>query len=114
MQKLIAVISIVATIACVACQPETKQQDTSDTTRTGETGAVLPQSADVVAVTKPLISGELFSSPDFSSKKLVSFDTAQYIQLLDTTGTLFMKARVNRNSETFTGYISKAIIPEQH
>ena len=113
MRKLIALLSITATIVCTACQTENRHQDTSEATIASETGAALPQPADVVAVTKPLISGELFSNPDFSSAKLISFDTAQHIQLLDTSGALFMKARVTRNSETFTGYISKAIIPEQ-
>jgi len=112
MRKLIALLSITVTIACNACQTESRHQDTSEATIASETGAPLPP-ADVVAVTKPLISGELFSNPDFSSAKLVSFDTAQHIHILDTTGALFMKARVTRNSTSYTGYISKAIIPEQ-
>ncbi|MEJ8757807.1 hypothetical protein WG947_12410 [Pontibacter sp. H259] len=113
MQKLIAVVSIAATIGWAACQSETKPQGAGRGLIDSKTGAVVPTPADVLAVTKPLISGELFSNPDFSSTKLVYFDTAQHIQLLDTTGALFMKARITRNSETFTGYISKAIIPEQ-
>ncbi|NDK56799.1 hypothetical protein GWO68_12800 [Pontibacter sp. BT213] len=100
-------------MACTACQTEIEKQDTSEATIASETGMppVLP--ADVLYVTKPLIKGELYSKPDFDSPTLAHFDTSQQIQLLDTTGTLFLKARIDKNAESITGYISKAIVPEQ-
>lgn len=113
MQKLTYVVSIALSIACTACQTEVKKQDTSEATIASETGMPPALPADVLSVTKPLIGGELYSKPDFDSPTLAYFDTAQQIQLLDTTGVMFLKARIDKNAETFTGYISKAIVPEQ-
>lgn len=113
MHRLISILPIALILAGTACQSNTEKQDTSEATIATETGMppVLP--ADVLSVTKPLIGGELYSKPDFDSPTLAHFDTAQQIQLLDTTGVMFLKVRIDKNAETFTGYISKAIIPEQ-
>jgi hypothetical protein len=110
MQRLIGVLQIAILLAGAACQTNTEEQDTAEETISSEAGT-LP--ADVLSVTKPLINGQLYSKPDFDSPALAHFDTAQQIQLLDTTGMLFLRARIDKNKETFTGYISKAIIPEQ-
>jgi hypothetical protein len=112
MQKLKFVLRIAATLSCIACQPETEKQDTSASGVASKNGKPVSLPADVLLLTKPLISGELYSNPDFGSPSVARFDTAQQIQLLDTTDGLFMKARIYKNTQTFTGYISKAILPE--
>ncbi|WP_222619655.1 MULTISPECIES: hypothetical protein [Pontibacter] len=113
MPRMIYIVSIAATIACTACHSEPNNPDTSEATIASETGKPVALPTDVLLVTKPLIGGELYSKADFDSPTLTHFDTSQQIQLLDTTDVLFMKARLDKNSETFTGYISKAILPEQ-
>ncbi|MBB6609901.1 hypothetical protein H7F15_02520 [Pontibacter sp. Tf4] len=113
MQKLICLLSLTATIACTACN-NNNQADADGTSAVAEAGEetyALP--ADVLTTAKPLIGGSLYSHPDFKSVSLVLFDTSQVIQLLDTSDALFFKARINRNHENYTGYISKAILPEQ-
>ena len=113
MQKLTYVVSIAVSIVCTACQTEVEKQDTSEATIASETGVPATMPADVLSVTKPLISGELYSKPDFDSPTLTRFDTTQQIQLLDTADTMFIKARIDKDAENFTGYVSKAILPEQ-
>ncbi|HEY4649773.1 MAG TPA: hypothetical protein VIG72_00080 [Pontibacter sp.] len=115
MLKRIHLLGIAATIVCAACSSNTKddEADSSEATIASETGQAYALPADVLATAKPLIGGSLYSKPDFESSSLVRFDTTQLIQLLDTTNVLFFKARINRNQENYTGYISKAIIPEQ-
>jgi hypothetical protein len=110
MQKLANALIIAATIVCQACQSDGEQQNTSEATIAGEP-VQLPD--DVLSVTKPLIGGILYSEPDFNSPTITHFDTAQQVQLLDTADALFIKVRLSKNAETYTGYISKAILPEQ-
>ena len=113
MQKGANILLIVATIVCMACQPDGEQQNTSAATIAGENGASVSVPDDVLLVAKPLIAGELYSEPDFNSPTLTYFDTAQQVHLLDTSDALFVKVRLGKNAETYTGYISKAILPEQ-
>lgn len=107
MQKLTYVLLFIVGASLVGCNGNTPDAPASGSTDT----YALP--ADVVATAKPLIGGILYSKPDFKSTTLVQFDTSQVIQLLDTSETMFFKARINRNQENYTGYISKAIIPER-
>lgn len=113
MQKLFNVLFIAVTIACIACQPDAGNQDAAEETIANEDSEPVSLPADVLAVTKPLIAGELYSEPDFNSPTLAYFDTAQQVHLLDTADALFVKVRIGKNAETYTGYISKAILPEQ-
>ncbi len=96
-------------ILCSACGSGTQDAENADTTITSSQ----PADKDVVATTKPLISGELYSEPDFKSKSLVQFDTAQYVYLLEKNGEVFVKARIIKNDQTYIGYVSKAILPEK-
>ncbi|WP_162428359.1 SH3 domain-containing protein [Pontibacter pudoricolor] len=113
MQKLANALIIAATIVCQACQPDGEAQNISEATIASEAGKPTPLPDDVLSVTKPLIGGILYSEPDFNSPTIAHFDTAQQVQLLDTTDALFVKVRLSKNAETYTGYISKAILPEQ-
>jgi hypothetical protein len=89
----------------------TLERDTSDATVASETGGQqFP--ADVITVTKPLINGEVYNRPSFDGSTVARFDTAQIIQVLDTTDALFIRARILQNREQHTGYVSKAILPE--
>lgn len=67
---------------------------------------------DVLAVTKPLISGELYNRPDFESISLTRFDTSQEIQVLDTTDAVFSRVRIRKDTEELVGFVAKAILPE--
>ncbi|WP_235925827.1 hypothetical protein [Pontibacter burrus] len=111
MQKLIYLLGIMATIACIACSSDNSKPEPE--TIAAHEGGTYALPADVLATAKPLIGGSLYSEPDFESVSLMHFDTAQLIQLLDTSNVMFFKARIYRNKENYTGYISKAIIPEQ-
>jgi len=75
---------------------------------------MLPLPADVLLVTRPLINGQLYSRPSFEGTSLVHFDTTQQIQVLDTTSNaIFVKARIRKDTAAFTGYVSRAILPEK-
>lgn len=115
MQKPIYLLGLTATIACIACSPDNSKPEQNEVPETiaMEDGGTYALPADVLATAKPLIGGSLYSEPNFESVSLIYFDTAQLIQLLDTSNVMFFKARIYRNKENYTGYISKAIIPEQ-
>ena len=89
------------------------EEGTSEATVANKAGTKTPIPPDVLLVTKPLISGEMYTTPNFKSVSLVSFDTSQAIHVLDTTHTLFVKARLMRDTTTFTGYVSRTILPEE-
>ncbi len=84
----------------------------SEATVASETGIAAPLPSDVLSTTKSLVSGDFYRSPDFKSQKIASFDTSQLIHVLDTTNALFIKARMQKDSASVTGFVSKAILPE--
>lgn len=91
------------------------EHDTSEATIASETGTSNKSSkpaSDVIAVSKALINGVLYESPSFESKPITQFDTSQELFLLDTTDIMFAKARLYKDSTEYTGYVSKAILPE--
>ncbi|WP_439881131.1 hypothetical protein ACSX1A_18555 [Pontibacter sp. MBLB2868] len=110
---LIVLLTVVLGIAsCTDRNQETIQQDSSEHTVASETGEQVSLPADVLLVTKPLVSGALYVSPSFESKSIASFDTSQQIQVLDTSHNIFVKARIRRDTVSMTGYVPKTILPE--
>lgn len=85
------------------------EADSSEITVASETGS-LP--ADVLYATRPLIGGDMYKSASFEAPSLLHFDTTQLIHVLDTTDVMFVKARVQRDTAAYTGFVSKAILPE--
>lgn len=105
---------LAACIGLAACNSErgSIETDGSEATVASETGAAVPLGPDVIFATKPLIGGEVYRTASFQASSLVHFDTAQLIQVLDTSDVIFVKARVQRDTATYTGFVSKAILPE--
>jgi hypothetical protein len=113
MQKLFLIITIVTLLPAWGCNNQERINDSDGKEATIGSGTgkhSLP--VDVQSVTKSLISGKLYSEPDFSSPALTRFDTTQQIQVLDTDNNLFIKARIYKDTIAYTGYIPKAILPE--
>ncbi|MHC2993789.1 hypothetical protein OB13_20220, partial [Pontibacter sp. HJ8] len=77
-----------------------------------ETGLPAALPADVIYATKPLISGEVYKTASFQGSSLTYFDTTQIIQVLDTADAVFVRARVQKDTAAYTGFVSKAILPE--
>lgn len=104
---------LLCVVSCREGGRETIEQDTSEATVANETGEQAPLPADVIMVTKSLISGKLYASPAFESKAITSFDTSQQIQVLDTSHSIFVRAQIRRDTISMTGYIPKTILPEE-
>jgi len=98
-----------------ACRKDARRMDAdhSQATVASETGAQPPLPDDVLMVTKPLISGQLYAKPSFESPAIAGFDTSHQLHVLDTTNSLFVKARVQKDTALFTGYVPRAILPER-
>ncbi|WP_347157336.1 hypothetical protein [Pontibacter chitinilyticus] len=113
MRKL-ALPLVFAALVLISCNRNKNalEHDSSEATDASEAGED-PVPADVLLVTKPLISGHLYSRPSFEGMALAHFDTAQLIQVLDTSETIFVKARILKDTSSFTGYVSRAILPEK-
>lgn len=88
------------------------EADESEATMASETGAATPLGPDVIYATKPLIGGEVYKTASFQATSLVYFDTTQLIQVLDTSDAMFVKARIQKDTAAYTGFVSKAILPE--
>ncbi len=95
-----------------ACNTERSgiETDGSEVTVASETGAL---AADVLYATRPLIGGDVYKTASFQSSSLMHFDTTQLIQVLDTTDAVFVKARIQRDTAAYTGFVPKAILPEE-
>lgn len=111
MKTILTLCALSVLTAISACNTERSgiETDGSDVTVASETGAL---ASDVLYATRPLISGEVYKSASFQAFSLVHFDTTQLIQVLDTTDAIFVKARVKRDTTAYTGFVSKAILPE--
>lgn len=111
--NLITCLTAIA-MAVTACNPDRSkiEADGSTATMASETGEDAPLAADVLYATKPLISGDVYKTASFQAASLAHFDTAQLIQVLDTTNNMFVKARIQRDTAEYTGFVSKAILPE--
>lgn len=112
---LISLLSIL--LGLTACRENSRmlEQDSSEATIASETGEInsdkLP--ADAVGVTKALINGVLYTGPSFKATTITQFDTSQQLILLDTTDILFVRVRLFKDTTAYTGYVSKAILPEK-
>ncbi|WP_242921136.1 hypothetical protein [Pontibacter liquoris] len=115
MRKLLLLGALAALTLTAGCNRNKKNmvQHSSEATEASETGATPPLEADVLLVTHPLINGQLYNSPSFEGVSLIHFDTAQQIQVLDTSNAIFIKARIRKDTIAYTGYVSKAILPEK-
>ncbi|OKL41054.1 hypothetical protein [Pontibacter flavimaris] len=111
--KLLLLITL-AVFCLSACSGKTDHvQNEERATVASETGQPAPLPADVIYSTKPLISGKLYSQPDFEAPSVAYFDTTQQIHILDTTHAMFAKARIRQDTMQYTGFVPKTILPEQ-
>ncbi|TPE45313.1 hypothetical protein [Pontibacter mangrovi] len=106
-------LTFAAFLFCACSSNNGELQEQEKATVASETGQAMPLPADVLYSTKSLINGKLYSKPDFKASPLAYFDTSQSIQVLDTTHTLFAKARIRRDTVQYVGYVPKTILPEQ-
>ncbi|MCC9166476.1 hypothetical protein [Pontibacter harenae] len=114
MKNLLWAVGFAGIILIVAsCSSRSIEEDTSEATVANETGATAPIPSDVLLVTKPLVSGKIYTQPDFESQELASFDTSQTIHVIDTTHNLFVKARLVRDTTNVIGFVSRTILPEE-
>lgn len=100
---------VLALLLLGACSGTDGQEQATDAL--SETATPLPP--DAIYATRPLVSGKLYSSPDFKASTVVYFDTAQEVYVLDTTNIMFAKARIRKDTTSHTGYIPKTILPER-
>jgi hypothetical protein len=114
MKTTLYISLLAAFVSLAACSSErgNMETDTSEATVASETGAATPMGPDVIFATKPLIGGEVYRTASFQATSLIHFDTAQLIQVLDTSDVMFVRARVQRDTTVYTGFVSKAILPE--
>lgn len=114
MKTTLSISLLVIFTSLAACNSERGgiEVDGSEATMASETGSPAPLGPDVMFATKPLIGGEVYKTASFQATSLVHFDTAQLIQVLDTSDAIFVKARVQRDTASYTGFVSKAILPE--
>lgn len=114
MKTTLSIYLLALFVSLSACNSErgSIEADDSEATMASETGAAAPLGPDVIFTTKPLIGGEVYRTASFQATSLLRFDTAQIIQVLDTADAMFVKARVQRDTAAYTGFVSKAILPE--
>ncbi|MEJ8801209.1 hypothetical protein [Pontibacter sp. H249] len=115
MRKLLVPVFFIVLLAagCRESNREPIGRDSSEATMASETGTETPLPTDVLFAVKPLISGELYTKPDFQSSSLASFDTSQSIHVLDSSHAIFVHARIRKDTSVLTGYIPKTILPEK-
>lgn len=106
---IVCILTIFVSLASCNSEQRSTVVDDSDATVASETGGL---AADVLYATRPLIGGQIYKTASFQAASLLHFDTTQLIQVLDTTDVMFVKARVHRDTAAFTGFVSKAILPE--
>lgn len=93
--------------------PDKRQSHDDAATVASETGRRIPLPDDVMYATKPLIGGQVYSHPDFRSQTVAYFDTSQQIHVLDASDAMFVKARIQQDTSSYTGYVTKTILPER-
>jgi hypothetical protein len=111
----LTLVSLLCTILLsTACREGSRaEQDESEAIINSETGKLLTLPSDAVGVTKALINGILYKDPSFRANTITLFDTSQQLFLLDTTDIIFVKVRLMKDTTAYTGYVSKAILPEK-
>ncbi|MDO6390467.1 hypothetical protein Q4E40_10050 [Pontibacter sp. BT731] len=105
----VCMLAIFASLTACNSEQRSMEVDGSEATVASETGE-LP--VDVLYATRPLMGGEVYRTASFQAASLLHFDTTQVIQVLDTSDVMFVKARVHRDTAAYTGFVSKAILPE--
>jgi hypothetical protein len=90
-----------------------KAQDDAEATIANETGAQAPLPKDVIYTSSSLINGKLYARPSFDGTIISHFDTSQQLHIIDTSDNVFVKVRLQQDTALHTGYVSKAILPEQ-
>ncbi|MCX2741251.1 hypothetical protein [Pontibacter anaerobius] len=96
-----------------ACSGSGDYAHEEEATVASETGQPAPLPADVIYVARPLISGKLYSQPDFEAGAIAYFDTTQRIFVLDTSNAMFVKARIRQDTSQHTGFVPKTILPDR-
>ncbi|WP_246000586.1 SH3 domain-containing protein [Pontibacter diazotrophicus] len=99
----------------LACNDSNRHNPEGDAEATvaSEAGEPAPLPKDVIYASSPLISGNLYARPSFGGTIIAHFDTSQRLHIIDTTDNVFVKVRMQQDTSTHTGYISKIILPEQ-
>lgn len=114
MRKILTSGLFIILLLAFACQggENSVADDNSEATIASETGTT-PLPPDVLALTKPLINGALYNRPNFDAQMITHFDTSQQIQVLDTTDNMFIRARITKDTTELTGFVPRAILPEE-
>ena len=115
MRPFFAFAAFAALLGSASCNNHSHDigHDDAAATIASETGVAAPLPEDVLYSSKALISGKLYARPSFDGTVLAHFDTLQQLHIIDTTGSIFVKARLLHDSSAKTGYIPKAILPER-
>jgi len=112
MKKLL-LITLAPLCLCTCTGKDDYANEEEQATIASEMGLPLPLPPDIIYAAKPLIHGKLYSQPDFEAIPIAYFDTTQQIYVLDTSNTMFVKARIRQDTVQYTGYVPKTILPEQ-
>ncbi|WP_161889895.1 hypothetical protein [Pontibacter russatus] len=115
MRLFFAFVAFAALLGAASCNDSSHDiaHDDAAATIASETGVAAPLPDDVLYSSKALISGKLYARPSFDGTVLAHFDTLQQLHIIDTTGGIFVKARLLHNSSAKIGYVPKAILPER-
>lgn len=115
MRTFIAFTAFAALLGIFGCNDNGHAvgQDSATATIASETGVAAPLPEDVLYSSKALVGGKLYARPSFDGTVIAHFDTLQQLHIIDTTGDIFVKARLLHDSSAKTGYIPKAILPER-
>ncbi|WP_175537481.1 hypothetical protein [Pontibacter akesuensis] len=109
-KTLLLVLALLLLGACSGDSTGTNTQEQVDNARIDQAPPLPP---DAIYATRPLVSGKLYSRPDFKASTVVYFDTSQQVYILDTANVMFAKARMRKDTTSHTGYIPKTILPER-
>lgn len=104
-------IALVLLCFCACSGKEDHATEEEQAVIASETGIPLPLPPDIIYTVRPLIHGKLYSEPDFEAVPVAYFDTTQQIYVLDTSNTMFAKARIRQDTAQYTGYVPKTILP---
>ncbi|WP_276498696.1 hypothetical protein [Pontibacter litorisediminis] len=108
---ILATLTVLCLSACSGRDEHTHGEESA--TIASETGQPTPLPPDVLYMVKPLIGGKLYSQPNFEANSVAYFDTTQQIHILDTSNTMFAKARIRQDTAQYTGFVPKTILPEK-
>lgn len=115
MRFAFALTSFAALLVASSCNDNSDSvgHDGAEATIANETGTAAPLPNDVVYSSRALISGKLYARPSFDGTVLAHFDTSQQLHIIDTASNIFVKVRLLHDTSSQTGYVPRAILPEQ-